>query len=130
MNKNLFFRLLLGLALVLAFCTSCATAKSSMTNTGTWIKEGGNESDQSMANLEDIGARVQDASISSEIKTRFAGDKLVSSSDINVDTTGGHVTLNGSVDSQAEVTRAVEIGRAVDGVKSVHSNLVTPLRRK
>jgi osmotically-inducible protein OsmY len=36
--------------------------------------------------------------------------------------------LNGIVASQAEINRAVELGQSVDGVKSVHSNLVIPSR--
>jgi hyperosmotically inducible periplasmic protein len=130
MNNNLLFRLLVVLVFAALVLAGCATTKTT-TNTGAWIQESNTASSQEAAGtVEDIGDRLQDASISSTIKARFAGDKLVSSSDINVDTSGGHVTLNGNVDSQAEVTRAVEIGRSVDGVKSVHSNLVTPSGRK
>ena len=54
---------------------------------------------------------------------KFANDELVSASDIDVDTNKGHVTLTGTVNSKAEADRALQIGRSVDGVKTVHSNL-------
>ncbi len=53
-------------------------------------------------------------------------DKLVFASNNNVDTVDGHVTLNGIAADHVEINRAVELGLSVDGVKSVHSNLVIP----
>jgi len=126
MNNKVFFRLLLILALAGLISAGCATTK----NTGVAIKEGATEAGQQVADkAEDVGEKIEDASITSAIKMKFANDELVSASNINVDTTNGHVTLNGTVASQAEATRAVQIGRSVDGVKSVHSNLIIPVRR-
>ena len=126
MNNKVFFRLLLILALAGFISAGCATTK----NTGVAIKEGATEAGQQVADkAEDVGEKIEDASITSAIKMKFANDELVSASNINVDTTNGHVTLNGTVASQAEATRAVQIGRSVDGVKSVHSNLIIPVRR-
>jgi len=126
MNNKVFFRLLLILALAGLISAGCATTK----NTGVAIKEGATEAGQQVADKAgDVGEKIEDASITSAIKMKFANDELVSASNINVDTTNGHVTLNGTVASQAEATRAVQIGRSVDGVKSVHSNLIIPVRR-
>jgi osmotically-inducible protein OsmY len=47
---------------------------------------------------------------------------------INVGTVDDHITLNGIAASQTEISRAVKLGQSVDGVKSVHSNLVIPSR--
>ena len=125
-KKNVFFRLLLIIALAGLISAGCTTTK----NTGVAIKEGATEAGQQVADkAEDVGEKIEDASITSAIKMKFANDELVSASNINVDTNDGHVTLNGTVASQAEATRAVQIGRSVDGVKSVHSNLIIPVRR-
>ena len=67
---------------------------------------------------------VTDASITAAIKMKMADDKLVSASKIDVDTKDGKVTLNGTVKSQAELDKAVQLAHSVDGVKSVNSNLV------
>ena len=119
-KKNVFFRLLLIIALAGLISAGCTTTK----NTGVAIKEGATEAGQQVGDkAEDVGEKIEDASITSAIKMKFANDELVSASNINVDTNDGHVTLNGTVASQAEATRAVQIGRSVDAVKTVHSNL-------
>jgi hyperosmotically inducible periplasmic protein len=106
--------------LVVFLSTGCATAH----NRGVAIKEGAIEPGQQFGNnAEDIGLRLQDASISSAIKLKFANDELISASDINVDTTNGFVTLRGTVGSKAKADRAMKLGRSTDGVKSVHSHL-------
>ena len=118
-KKNMFIFLILIIAFG-AFITGCTTTK----NAGVAIKEGATEAGQQVGDkAEDVGEKIEDASITSAIKMKFANDELVSASNINVDTNDGHVTLTGTVDSQAEITRAVRIGRSVDGVKTVHSNL-------
>ena len=118
--KNVFFRFLLILALAGFVSAGCTTTK----NTGVAIKEGGTEAGQQVAHgAKQVGEKIEDASITSAIKMKFANDELVSASKIDVDTKDGHVTLTGSVASEAEATRAIELGRSVDGVKSVHSNL-------
>lgn len=124
-KKNVYFRLLLILALSSFISAGCATTR----NTGVAIKEGATEAGQQVGDkAEDVGEKIQDASITSAIKMKLANDKLVSASNINVGTVEGHVTLNRIAASQAEISRAVELGQSVDGVKSVHSNLVIPSR--
>jgi hyperosmotically inducible periplasmic protein len=120
-KKNVVFHLLLILALAGFIFAGCVTTK----NTGVALKEGATEAGQQVAHKAgDAGKKIEDASITSAIKMRFANDELVSASNINVDTNNGHVTLNGTVSNQAEDTRAVEIGSSVDGVKSVYSKLI------
>jgi len=69
------------------------------------------------------GQFVDDATITSKIKTAFATDKTVSAMQINVDTNQGNVRLSGFVDSDAEKRRAEEIARNVSGVRSVTNAL-------
>jgi hyperosmotically inducible periplasmic protein len=69
------------------------------------------------------GKAINDASITAEIKLKLAGDDLTDALDINVDTQNAVVTLNGTVGSQAEADRAVQLARSVEDVKNVHSKL-------
>jgi hyperosmotically inducible protein len=125
--RNLFFRLLIILAFAAFISAGCTTTK----NTGVAIKEGSSAVGKQVGEgAEDVGKKVEDASITSAIKMKFANDELVSASTINVDTNQGHVTLTGTVDNQAAFDRAMVLGRSVDGVKTVHSNLTIPTRRK
>jgi hyperosmotically inducible periplasmic protein len=116
--RNLQWILILILALGLSF--ACTTTK----NTGTAIKEGTTEAAEEVGDkAEDVGQEIEDGSITSAIKMKFANDEQVSASAIDVDTNNGNVTLNGTVSSQAEADRAVELAKTVSGVKSVKSNL-------
>lgn len=66
----------------------------------------------------------QDASITSAIRLKFASDEVVSAANIHVDTSGRSVRLVGVVASQIIADRAVQLGRSVDGVKTVRSQLI------
>ncbi len=70
-----------------------------------------------------------DANISSAIKLKFAADELLSVSDIHVDTSRCNVMLKGKVDTQAGADRAMQLGRAVVGVRSVRSSLTVKSTR-
>lgn len=73
----------------------------------------------------DRGVRVTaaDALITSKVKASFIGDDLVKARNINVDTVGGVVSLNGGVKSQAEADQAIALAKQVKGVAEVKSNL-------
>ena len=68
-------------------------------------------------------AVVTDAAVTSAVKARFLADSTVKGLKIDVDTSGGVVTLNGTVSSQAEASRAVMLARNTDGVKRVVNHL-------
>ena len=69
------------------------------------------------------GAAITDAAITSAVKAKFLADTTVKGLQIDVDTSGGMVTLNGNVSSRAEADRATNLARNTEGVKGVHSNL-------
>ncbi len=71
-----------------------------------------------------MGETIEDGSITAAVKMKFANDELVSANNIDVDTSNGVVTLNGTVSSQAEAQRAVDLAQTVSGVKNVRSNLI------
>ena len=67
---------------------------------------------------------VKNASVTAKIKSKMALDDMVKARNINVDTNGTVVTLTGSVSSDAERKRAVQLARETEGVASVIDNLV------
>ena len=66
-----------------------------------------------------------DAWITTKVKAELALEKGVSSTDIDVSTTNGVVTLTGDLDSKAEVSKAVNAAKGVKGVKRVDSSGLT-----
>jgi len=119
MNKNMFFRFILILGLTVVAFAGCATSK----NTGAALKEGDQQMSHQAYKAESVGQSAEDASITSAIKVKYSDDKLVTASNISVDTANGVVTLKGTVANKAELDRAIKLGRSVKGVKSIHSFL-------
>jgi hyperosmotically inducible periplasmic protein len=66
---------------------------------------------------------LENGALTTKIKSKMALDDSVKALDINVDTADGIVTLTGTVHSQAERTRAVQLARETNGVKSVDDRL-------
>src|SRR5262249_26085757 len=66
-----------------------------------------------------------DARITASVKAKFAKDDLVKARNIDVDTDQGQVSLRGTVTSQIEADRAVQLAQGVDGVRNVRSYLKT-----
>ena len=72
---------------------------------------------------EKTGAYLDDAWITSKIKSEMVADKTVKARDITVNTTKGIVTLSGKVDSWEESNKAAEIAHSVKGVSEVENNI-------
>lgn len=70
------------------------------------------------------GQYVDDATISTRVRTAIVRDPDLSLSQLNVETYNGEVQLSGFTDSQAKARRAAEIARGTDGVKNVRNNIV------
>jgi len=73
---------------------------------------------------ESTGGYVDDSTITAKIKTDLAQDSRVSATDVHVKTYKGVVDLSGFVNSKSEISEARLVARQVDGVKSVHDNLI------
>lgn len=70
---------------------------------------------------------MDDATITARVKTVLLNDQEISATKIDVATTDGIVTVSGTVRSQPEAARAVELARKVSGVRDVKSALqITP----
>ncbi|HMF61460.1 MAG TPA: BON domain-containing protein [Vicinamibacterales bacterium] len=94
-------RLLIALLLAAPLPAGCAKAKSSPART----------------------AAVDDAVLSTKVKTAFINDLVIGEARIDVETSKGVVTLSGRVKSKEEETKAVELARTVKGVTDVKSTL-------
>ena len=70
------------------------------------------------------GVYVDDSVITSKVKTRLYKDKTTSGWDIKVASSGGVVQLSGFVKSEAEKSKAGELAKSVQGVKSVSNDLI------
>lgn len=70
-----------------------------------------------------VGETIDDATVTTRVKTALLNDPDVGGLAIDVDTFKGVVTLSGRVKSPAEEARAVEIARRTPGVTEVKSTL-------
>ncbi len=70
-----------------------------------------------------VGATIDDATITTRVKTSLLNDPLVGGLRIDVDTFKGVVTLSGAVKSPAEQDKAMALARKVTGVTDVKSTL-------
>ena len=71
-----------------------------------------------------VGQYVDDATITTRVKAKFAEDKTVSAMRISAETLNGVVQLSGFATSEAERAHAVQIARAVPDVKDVRNSIV------
>ncbi|HEX9663305.1 MAG TPA: BON domain-containing protein [Candidatus Binatia bacterium] len=69
------------------------------------------------------GQNIDDSNTTAAVKAQLARDKVSSLMRIDVDTNGGVVALNGTVESAEQRARAEQIARGVGGVKRVINNL-------
>ena len=72
-----------------------------------------------MAGRQGAGEAASDAAITAKVQSSFAADPLVSASAIGVTTSGGVVYLTGSVKSEQERQRAIQLVQGVPGVKEI-----------
>lgn len=70
-----------------------------------------------------VGDTMDDATITTRVKTVFVNDPVVGTLRIDVDTFKGVVTLSGRVKTKAEEEKAIELARTIKGVVDVKSTL-------
>jgi hypothetical protein len=70
-----------------------------------------------------VGETIDDATITTRVKTSLLNDPDVGGLRIDVDTFKGVVTLSGSVKTKAEEAKAIAIARKIGGVTDVKSTL-------
>jgi hyperosmotically inducible periplasmic protein len=70
------------------------------------------------------GEYIDDAGITTRVKSALAADDLVSTFDVSVETFRGTVQLSGFVDSENVIKRAGDIAKDIEGVQAVQNNLM------
>lgn len=101
----------LAAALILASCSSLM------------MSGGGNYGASSDATERGATERARDSNVSAAVRTRLAGDPVVSAYAIDVRTVNGQVTLTGKVGSYDARNQAYRLARQVDGVTAVINRL-------
>jgi hyperosmotically inducible protein len=69
------------------------------------------------------GGVMDDATITSKVKSKLFADDRLSGFAIDVDTFKGEVTLTGGVNTQEDKQHATQIAKSVEGVKNVNNFL-------
>jgi hyperosmotically inducible periplasmic protein len=72
---------------------------------------------------ETVGAYVDDATITTQVKSRFVENKDVDAASIKVETLNATVMLSGFAKDATEKSTAEAIARRVSGVKSVKNEI-------
>jgi hyperosmotically inducible protein len=70
-----------------------------------------------------VGETIDDATITTRVKTAMLNDPAVGGLRIDVDTYKGVVTLSGRVKTEGERQQAVSLARKIDGVAQVKDAL-------
>jgi hyperosmotically inducible protein len=76
-------------------------------------------SDKTAVASKEAREALGDAALSTKIKAKMALDDKVKARDLSVSTTDGVVTVSGTVRSEAERERALQLARETDGVRRV-----------
>ena len=71
-----------------------------------------------------VGAYIDDATITTQVKARMIENKQVDAGAIKVETLNGTVLLSGFAKSALEKSTAESIARGVNGVKSVKNEIL------
>ena len=73
---------------------------------------------------ESTGGYLDDSTITAKIKSNLTQDSKVSATDVHVKTYKGVVDLSGFVNSRQEIAEAGIVADQVEGVRSLHNNLI------
>jgi hyperosmotically inducible protein len=92
-------------ACTLAASAGCAASRNTGEGAGNLVRSAGD--------------KVEDSTITFNVKTALIRDKVVDAGDINVDTDDGIVTLTGAVPTEQARVRALTLARQASGVRGV-----------
>jgi len=70
-----------------------------------------------------VGEKIDDGIVTTKVKAALLAESGVNSTDIAVVTRDGEVQLSGFVDDQAQIDRATQVVKGVEGVKNVINEL-------
>ena len=72
---------------------------------------------------EGTGEYIDDSVITTKVKAAVFNDPSLKSSEINVETYKGVVQLSGFVGTEADIKKAADVARGVEGVTSVKNDM-------
>ena len=90
---------------------------------GTARERGAEIGERVGAMADRAGEALSDGSITAKIKSKMALDDTIEAREVNVTTRDKVVTLTGTVGSDVERRRAVQLAKETEGVKSVTNQL-------
>lgn len=94
-------------------------------NVSNSVSNAANKADQAITKQATAaGVVIDDATITTKVKSAFLNEPGMKSMNISVDTEKGIVTLSGKADTQAKIDKAIKLTEAVEGVQSVNSKMV------
>jgi hyperosmotically inducible periplasmic protein len=73
---------------------------------------------------ETTGKVLEDAAVTAKVKSALIAEPNLKARSIDVDTTGGVVTLKGTTENAEQKQRAEQVAASVEGVRSVRNELV------
>ncbi len=127
-SKGLFLIAFLSVVLGLVGCQKEGPAEETGKKIDQAAEKAGDKMDAAKASLseraERTGDYMDDSGITAKIKADILRDPSLKVLQIHVATTKGVVTLSGTVDSQLNIDRAVDLARGSQHVTSVENNLV------
>ncbi len=71
-----------------------------------------------------VGSYIDDATITTQVKAKFAEDAAVSAAAISVETLKGVVQLSGFAKTSSERSMAEKLARGVEGVVAVKNDII------
>jgi osmotically-inducible protein OsmY len=77
----------------------------------------------STSTREGTGEYVDDSVITTKVKAAIFNEPTLKSTEINVETFKGTVQLSGFVSARADIDKAAEVARSVQGVTSVQNDM-------
>ncbi|MEQ1815513.1 MAG: BON domain-containing protein [Nitrosomonas sp.] len=77
----------------------------------------------STSKQEGTGEYFDDTVVTTKVKAAILNEPSLKSAEINVETFKGVVQLSGFVNSQADINKAAEVVRKVNGVKSIKNDM-------
>ena len=118
----------MGLIIGLAACDKAQSAKTTGTSTDQMTGMIDNKMEDISKNPAEqdnmISKAIYNRAINAKVKTAILGDTDLRVLRIRVETTEGVTTLSGSVDTQQNSDKAMELAGPVDGVRGVENLLV------
>lgn len=67
---------------------------------------------------------IKDIDVTTKVKTTLVSDPMFKNIDITVSTLKGDVKLVGILDNQSQIDHALEVTRSIEGVHTIHDELV------